>query len=145
FHDLPAGTQPWIAALEADGSGLGHVSTALLKGRKLFVWGDTAGGRHWCDWLGGSYFEIQAGLATTQYEHLPMPGGATWEWTETFLPLQVDPSGAYAEAGARVGAAVEAAASGAVDGPARLAAVADLPPERMLSTGSPWGALEAAL
>ncbi|MGB3374402.1 MAG: DUF5107 domain-containing protein, partial [Microbacterium sp.] len=107
FHDLPAGTQPWIAALEADGSGLGHVSTALLKGRKLFVWGDTAGGRHWCNWLGGSYFEIQAGLATTQYEHLPMPGGATWEWTETFLPLQVDPSGAYAEAGARVGAAVE--------------------------------------
>jgi hypothetical protein len=144
FHDLPSGERPWIAALEADGTGLGHVSTPRLKGRKLFVWGDTTGGRHWCDWLGGSYFEIQAGLATTQYEHLPMPGGATWEWTETFLPLQVDPSGAYAEAGARVGAAVEAAA-GAVDGPARLAAVADFPPERMLSTGSPWGALEAAL
>lgn len=140
-----SGGQPWIAALEADGSGLGHVSTPQLSGRKLFVWGDTTGGRHWQDWLGGSYFEIQGGLATTQYEHLPMPGGATWEWTETLVPLHVDPSGAYAEASLRVGAAVRAATSGTVEGPARLAAVADLPPERMLSTGSPWGALEAAL
>lgn len=144
FHVLPAGERPWIAALEADGSGLGHVSTPQLAGRKLFVWGDTVGGRHWSDWLGGAYFEIQGGLATTQYEHLRMPGGATWEWTETFLPLQVDPSGAYAEASARVGAAVRAA-SVASDGPERLAAVADLTPERMLTTGSSWGALEAAL
>lgn len=144
FHDLPADEPPWVAAIEADGSGLGHVSTPRLAGRKLFVWGDTVGGRHWSDWLGGAYFEIQGGLATTQYEHLAMPGGATWEWTETFLPLQVDPSGAYAEASARVGAAVRAA-SVTSDGPERLAAVADLAPERMLSTGSPWGALEAAL
>lgn len=144
FHDLPSGERPWIAALEADGSGLGHVSTPQLKGRKLFVWGDTVGGRHWSDWLGDAYFEIQGGLATTQYEHLRMPGGATWEWTETFLPLQVDPSGDYAEASTRVGAAVRAAAVTS-DGPERLAAAADLAPERMLSTGSPWGALEAAL
>src|SRR5690606_8696844 len=137
-----------IAALEADGSGLGHVSTPLLRGRKLFVWGDTTGGRHWCDWLGGAsgaYFEIQGGLATTQYEHLRMSGGATWEWTETFVPLHVDPSGEYAEASARVGTALEAVASAASDGPARLAAVAESAPERMLSTGSAWGALEADL
>ncbi|HTN55035.1 MAG TPA: DUF5107 domain-containing protein, partial [Microbacterium sp.] len=143
-----SGERPWIAAVEPDGSGLGHVSTALLKGRKLFVWGDTTGGRHWCDWLGGSsgaYFEIQGGLATTQYEHLPMPGGATWEWTETFVPLQVDPSGEYDQASARVGAALRAVASAASDGPGRLAAVADSAPERMLSSGSPWGGLEAAL
>ena len=149
FHDLPAGETPWIAALEPDGTGLGHMSTARLKGRKVFVWGDTTGGRHWCDWLGGesgAYFEIQAGLTTTQYEHVPMPGGATWEWRETFLPLHVDdPSGEWTAASARVGAVVQAAASDAMDGPARLTAVADRAPARMLSTGAPWGALEAEL
>ncbi len=146
FHVLPAGELPWIAALEADGSGLGHVSTARLKGRKLFVWGDNAGGRHWQDWLGGDYFEIQGGLATTQYEHLRMPGGATWEWQETFLPVHAgDPSGAWAAASDRVASAVRAAASRASDGPARLEAVADLAPRRVLQAGSPWGALEEAL
>ncbi|UNK70766.1 DUF5107 domain-containing protein [Microbacterium sp. H1-D42] len=139
---------PWIAALEPDGSGLGHTSTSLLKGRKLFVWGDTTGGRHWCDWLGGetgAYFEIQGGLATTQYEHLPMPGGATWEWRETFVPLQVDGDidGEWGSAAPVVEAAVVAASSGA-DG-SRLDAVADVAPDRMLNTGAPWGALEAEL
>lgn len=149
FHELPADETPWMAAVEAEGSGLAHVSSPRLKGRKLFVWGDTTGGRHWCDWLGGrtgAYFEIQGGLATTQYEHLPMPGGATWEWTETFLPLHVDDvSGTAAVAAVRVGAAVRATAAASSDGLARLAAVADRAPERMLSTGAPWGALEAVL
>lgn len=137
---------PWIAALEPDGSGLGHVSTGLLKGRKLFVWGDTPGGRHWCDWLGGAtgaYFEIQGGLTTTQYEHIPMPGGATWQWRETFVPLHVDGAidGEWATAVPVVEAAVDAATAAADS--SRLDAVADVAPERMLNTGSPWGALEA--
>lgn len=140
---------PWIAALEADGSGLAHVSTERLWARKLFVWGDTIGGRHWCDWLGGqtgAYFEIQAGLATTQYEHLPMPGGATWQWRETFLPLQVDDGrrdAEWATAMPVVQAAVRNAA--AATNAARLDAIADAAPERMLNIGAPWGALEAEL
>ncbi|UJP09432.1 DUF5107 domain-containing protein [Microbacterium sp. KUDC0406] len=151
FFDIPSVETPWIAALDAGGAGLAHVSTAPLTGRKLFVWGDTTGGRRWCDWLGGdtgAYFEIQAGLATTQYEHLPLPGGATWEWTETFLPLQVDSgfSGEWAEATAVVGGAVREA-YGAVGsaGLERLEAVADAEPGALLSTGSPWGALEQEL
>ena len=158
FFDLAPGlaadaaARPWIAALDASGSGLAHVSTAPLTGRKLFVWGDTAGGRHWCDWLGGetgAYFEIQAGLATTQYEHLRMPGGATWEWTETFLPLQVeDPrtAGAWTDAVATVGEHVAHAADrlGSAAS-ARLDAAADIAPGELLSTGSPWGALEQEL
>jgi Domain of unknown function (DUF5107) len=144
--------RPWIAAVDAEGSGLAHVSTARLLGRKLFVWGDTAGGRNWCDWLGGetgAYFEIQAGLAATQYEHLRMPGGATWEWTETFLPLQLaDPrlDGAWTEDVAVVGAQVlqtaDAAGSAGIE---RLEAAADLAPDALLSVGSPWGALEQQL
>ena len=152
FFDLDAGARPWIAALDGDGSGLAHVSTAPLTGRKLFVWGDTAGGRRWCDWLGGetgAYFEIQAGLATTQYEHLRMPGGATWEWTETFLPLRVeDPAldGSWADAVEAVGAVVAQAADGiGSDARARLERAAEAEPGELLSTGSPWGALEQEL
>ncbi|WP_309127275.1 DUF5107 domain-containing protein [Microbacterium sp.] len=157
FYDLPAAARaagtplrPWIAALEPDGSGLAHVSTAPLVGRKLFVWGDTTGGRHWCDWLGGAtgaYFEIQAGLTTTQYEHLRMPGGATWEWRETFLPLHIDHDARDAEwneAVAVVGDAVLKAADAATAG-TRLGSLKDAEPARMLHTGSPWGALEAEL
>ncbi|MEV7632859.1 DUF5107 domain-containing protein [Microbacterium sp. NPDC089318] len=144
FYDLAGEPRPWIAALEPDGTGLGHVSSERLAGRKLFVWGGTTGGRHWQEWLGGSYFEIQGGLATTQYEHLRMPGGATWEWTETFLPLQVDGADAeWATASAAVGEEVRRAAD-ATDA-LRLDAVADLAPEHLLNVGSPWGALEAAL
>ncbi len=150
FYALEPGTIPWIAALEPDGSGLAHVSTAPLRGRKLFVWGDTAGGRHWCDWLGGAsgaYFEIQGGLATTQYEHLPMPAGATWEWRESFLPLRVDDARRNGEWATAVPVVEKAVfeASDATDGGARLDAVADVAPDRMLNGGSPWGALEAEL
>ncbi|MEJ1089112.1 DUF5107 domain-containing protein [Microbacterium sp. Mu-80] len=150
FYALQGPTPPWIAALEADGSGLAHISTERLRARKLFVWGDTTGGRHWCDWLGGAsgaYFEIQGGLATTQYEHLPMPGGDTWEWRESFLSLHVDDTRRdeeWATAVPVVEKAVNAAAD-ATDGGARLDAVRDTAPGRMLNTGSPWGALEAEL
>ncbi|WP_353114891.1 DUF5107 domain-containing protein [Microbacterium sp.] len=147
--DLGVDVRPWIAALGADGAGFAHLSNAPLTGRKLFVWGDTTGGRRWCEWLGGPYFEIQAGLTTTQYEHVPMPGGATWEWTETFLPLQVDDhrrSAGWAEATDAVGAHVLAAAE-ALDpaGIARLDVVADAAPGEPLSEGAPWGALEQEL
>lgn len=155
---LSAGTagarspHPWIAAVDADGSGLAHVSTAPLIGRKLFVWGDTPGGRRWCDWLGGetgAYFEIQAGLATTQYENLRMPPGATWEWTETFLPVQLSnpvPDGSWAADVATVGTQVLRLADVAGSaGIARLEVAADVAPEGLLSTGSPWGALEQEL
>ena len=144
--------RPWIAAIGEDGDGLAHVSTAPLVGRKLFVWGDTTGGRRWCDWLGGrtgEYFEIQAGLTTTQYEHLPMPGGATWEWTETFLPIRVDDprlDGSWDEGVQATAEQVEAATEGlGAAAFARLDAVADAAPGRMLSEGSPWGAREGAL
>lgn len=143
---------PWIVAVGEDGSGLAHVSTAPLVGRKLFVWGDTTGGRRWCDWLGGrtgEYFEIQAGLTATQYEHLPMPGGTTWEWTETFLPIRIDDprlEGSWAD-GVQAAAEQVEATTARIGAAAisRLDDVAEAAPGRMLSAGSPWGAREAAL
>ncbi|MFF5207689.1 DUF5107 domain-containing protein [Streptosporangium sp. NPDC000396] len=118
--------QPWIAAVDESGYGLLHVSTDRLSGRKLFGWGSSGpGGAHWQDWLsepGSRYLEIQAGLARTQFEHLPMPAGATWTWTEAYGPCE----------------------------PSRTAAVlpdhaeewADLPAGEVLHQGSGWGALD---
>ncbi|MGH3479159.1 MAG: DUF5107 domain-containing protein [Nocardioidaceae bacterium] len=53
FFALEPGEQPWLTAIEADGWGLVQTSTARLGGRKLFVWGQSTGSRHWQEWLSG--------------------------------------------------------------------------------------------
>lgn len=154
FFDLGHHARPWIAAVDGSGHGLGQVSTELLTGRKLFCWGTAAGGRRWQRWLspegGDSYLEIQAGLAATQYEHLMMPGGATWEWLEAYGDIDADPALAHGDDWQaavdhlddrfeRLGTAVE------LGGALEIAtALADDPPTEILCTGSGWGALERA-
>ena len=94
FFDIPQGQRRWISALNGEGYGFCQSSTDRLIGRKLFVWGMGAGGRHWQEFLsqpGSAYIEIQAGLAHTQLEHLPMPGSETISWLETYGPMQADP------------------------------------------------------
>ncbi|MEG0766677.1 MAG: DUF5107 domain-containing protein, partial [Clostridia bacterium] len=93
FFDLPDGQRRWISALDGGGYGLVQTSTDLLRGRKLFLWGTNPGGRNWQQFLsqpGKRYLEIQAGLAHTQLEHLPMPGGAAYDWLEAYGPCQAD-------------------------------------------------------
>src|SRR4029453_18748192 len=94
FFQVPPVRRPWIAAVQADGRGLVQTSTAELRGRKLFCWGTAAGGRHWQEWLCGPdsrYLEIQAGLATTQLEHLRLAGSAEISWAEAYAPIEVAP------------------------------------------------------
>lgn len=98
FFDLPEHQRRWISAVDGTGYGLIQSSTDTLRGRKLFVWGTGTGGRHWQTFLsvpGSAYFEIQAGLARTQLEHLPMPPGTTISWTEMYGPIKVDQSVAH--------------------------------------------------
>ncbi|WHT22253.1 DUF5107 domain-containing protein [Crossiella sp. CA-258035] len=154
FHDLPEDLdgRPWIAALDEQGYGLAQASTGRLRGRKLFCWGGSVGGRHWQEWLGGQdtepYCEIQAGLARTQYEHLPMPAGADWTWVETYGPLRTDPALVHGDWTGAV-AEVERALAGTSPADCLRAALheytevtAKLPPVAALHTGSGWGALE---
>ena len=94
FFQVPATRRPWIAAVQADGRGLLQTSTAALRGRKLFCWGSAAGGRRWQEWLcgpGSRYLEIQAGLATTQLEHLRLAADAEISWVEAYAPIAADP------------------------------------------------------
>lgn len=93
FFDIPDGQRRWISAVDGEGYGFIQTSTDILKGRKLFVWGMGAGGRNWQTFLsqeGEAYIELQAGLAHTQLEHLPMAGNETISWMEAYGPISAD-------------------------------------------------------
>jgi hypothetical protein len=151
FFDLTGAPRPWIVAVDGSGAGLVQSSTRQLRGRKLFLWGDGPGGRHWQQWLspaGGRYLEIQAGLARTQLEHLPMPAGERWSWLETYGPLQADAARVHDPDWA-VGAHEvervlnETAPLAWLQEAERLGrTTADLAPVETLQRGSGWGALE---
>ena len=72
-----------------------HASTRLLKGRKLFVWGQGEGSHHWQRRLVApdtpDYIEMQAGLAYCQMECIPVPSSTVWEWIEAYGPIHVQP------------------------------------------------------
>ncbi|MBT3272548.1 MAG: DUF5107 domain-containing protein [Spirochaetales bacterium] len=87
FFNTAPEQRKWISAFDQNGKGLFQTSTDRLIGRKLFVWGSGPGGNAWQEFLaapGEAYIEIQAGLARTQMEHIPMPGGETWDWLEAY-------------------------------------------------------------
>ncbi|WP_340688262.1 DUF5107 domain-containing protein [Amycolatopsis coloradensis] len=140
--------RPWVAAVEADGTGLAQSSTGRLRGRKLFLWGESTGGRRWQEWLApgaDGYLEIQAGLARTQLEHLRLPPGESWDWLEAYGPIVADPAAVHGEdwATAREAVAAGLPSAEALDeyhGDWRK--IADVTPESFLATGSGWGALE---
>jgi tetratricopeptide (TPR) repeat protein len=154
FFAVEGGERRWVAALDASGRGLVQTSTDLLQGRKLFQWGSGPGGRHWQEWLSGpgaAYFEIQAGLARTQLEHLPMAARQSWSWVEAYGLLQADAEAVHSRGWDR-------AVSAAADGLERLLprreldriheasrAWQDAEPRSVLQVGSGWGALERRL
>ncbi|MEP6649911.1 MAG: DUF5107 domain-containing protein [Lapillicoccus sp.] len=151
FVRLDEGQRPWVAAVDGTGFGLVQSSTPELRGRKLFVWGGSTGGRHWQEWLsplGGRYLEIQAGLLRTQLEHVAMPARAEWSWVETYSAVQADPAVVHGDDWAAARGAVEAALTAAVpdswlaDRRDEAQALAEQPPTEVLHAGSGWGALE---
>ncbi len=100
FYKIPKDHCKWIATADEEGHGLLQCSTRELLGRKLFVWGQGQGGRNWNEWLseeGSAYIEIQAGLAHTQLEHIPMEGHTVWEWTEAYTALDMEPGVAHGD------------------------------------------------
>ena len=146
FFELQPGRIPWIAAVDAAGAGLLQVSGSRLRGRKLFSWGTSAGGRRWQEFLTGSsesYFEIQAGLTTTQLEHVPLAPGDDWSWSEVYGPVSVAVEAVHGEwlgAIERIESAIaEAGITSVLD--ERQAASSNRQGEP-LHHGSGWGALE---
>ena len=143
FFDIPDGEAKWIATADKDGNGLLQMSDAILKGRKMFVWGQHAGGRHWNEWLSdkaGAYIEIQAGLLKTQLEHFVMKGNSSISWQECYSAISVSPSAAHGDFfdAARCVGEVVRAKTDALD-----ASAFDIVEEGDIEQyGSGWGALE---
>lgn len=148
FYNIPDDGEKWITAVDNEGYGLLQCSTSELKGRKLFVWGQGEGGKNWNKFLSdGSndgYIEIQAGLARTQLEHIPMSDGETWSWVEAYGPINCgekahgDWETAVNAAKMQIGKSFEKGIN------SDLSVLKNNRPEQgeMLCLGSGWGALE---
>lgn len=151
FFNIPADRRPWITALDEEGEGLVHVSTHRLRGRKLWVWGRGTGGENWQKFLsppGEGYIEIQAGLTSTQFEHVPMPPGADWSWVEALGFLQADPKAIHGpdwdEAIRNADEEIERFSpyTDLLREYEQGAEIANSVPHEVLQQGSGWGALE---
>jgi len=151
FFQIPDGQRRWEAALNADGSGLVHTSTQRLRGRKVFYWGMHPGGRRWQEFLsvpGRAYLEIQAGLARTQLESIPMPANTAWTWTEAFGLLEADARKVHAPEWNAAWRAAQTALDtvlpqNQVDAFDAAAVASTIQaPDEILARGSGWGALE---
>ncbi|MFB7273301.1 DUF5107 domain-containing protein [Streptomyces sp. NPDC056244] len=152
FYEVPEEARKWIASLDERGTGLVQTSTDTLRGRKLFLWGAGRGGRNWQRWLTEpgtpGYAEIQAGLARTQLEHIPLEAGGELSWLEAYGPLTADAEAVHAADWGRARAEVtnrleEAPPRAEVDAAyAAWLPYADTEPAERLAAGSGWGALE---
>lgn len=151
FWKIPREERKFMAYFDREGYGFFQTSTYRQRGRKLFVWGQGAGGDRWQEFLteDGSqrrYAEIQAGLAQTQYECVPMPPKTAWEWLECYGAVQADPEkihgdwdGAIEETSETIGRIVEEAFMEELL--AKTHAMATSPAKTVLY-GSGWGKLE---
>ena len=152
FWKIPKESRKYTAYMDREGYGFFQTSTARLQGRKLFVWGQGEGGKRWQEFLtqdghNGRYVEIQAGVAHTQYECLPMPPKTAWEWLEAFGAVTADPErvhGDWADCRAEVGERLEALIP-AYKLEEMLAATKPMalsPAKKQICYGSAWGKLE---
>ncbi|MFE3522994.1 DUF5107 domain-containing protein [Streptomyces sp. NPDC059161] len=152
FYEVPDGARRWIASLDESGQGLVQTSTDTLRGRKLFLWGAGRGGRRWQRWLTepgtAGYAEMQAGLARTQLEHVPLDPGGEFAWLEAYGPLEADGRAVHGDdwraARAEVADRLEQALPRETVERAYAAwrPYADAEPGESLADGSGWGALE---
>lgn len=111
FFDIPDERKKWISSIEEDGRGLLHYSDKKLFGRKTFLWGSIPGGQHWNSWLtdGRDYYEIQAGLTKTQFEHFTVEAGEELSWCEVYRGIDIGTSqGDYFEIADKLDALVPA-------------------------------------
>ncbi len=143
---------PWEAYVYPEGWTFMERSTALLRYRKMFCWGNHAGGRRWKSFLStpgtGDYVEVQAGLAPTQLHGMEMPGDTAWTFTQAFSGIDCDPDWSrlpYGQAVTTVGEAMEQHLSEAFisEQDKRCRKLFDRPIAEFLSMGSGWGALES--
>lgn len=155
FYKIPDEKRKFEAYIMKDGSGTIHASTRRLKGRKMFVWGMSVGGRNWQKFLTNKegeaqpYVEIQAGLCRTQRESMIFPPHSAIDWVEALGSIQVDPSKAHGEynvASAEIERWLdENLPESELDQMLKDTKAATLKPVKPEMLGYPWGALDLIL
>eukprot|EP00755_Sulcionema_specki_P008004 Sspe_Gene.39751::Locus_19163_Transcript_1_1_Confidence_1.000_Length_2428::g.39751::m.39751 len=160
--------QPFLAHVADDGYTVMHAHP--LNGTKIFTWGQAGWGAFQQDFMSasdyqnpacpsdyydpyceaykheGRYTELQIGPAPTQMHTFPLPRKTTFEWTDWYQAWQADKSTMHADYATALGAAQSwlresrpAAETREMDDFFR--SIADIPPERVRTTGMPWGGL----
>lgn len=153
FFQTPASCDaPWEAVAYEDGRLFYERSTSLLRYRKMFCWGNHAGGRRWCDYLAnpgeGNYIEIQSGLAPTQLHGLDMPAQSEWDFTQVIGMTDIKIDKAHQQDWNQANQYIRDCVDHHIDAEEMeklhesMRALAQQAPEQVLYTGSPWGALE---
>jgi tetratricopeptide (TPR) repeat protein len=149
FFYIPDGAPKWIAAVDEHGVGMMQCSTRNLLGRKLFVWGDSHGGDNWKNFLSdgtnNGYVEIQAGLARTQLEHIPLEEGCVYTWAEAYGALEKPAEklhGDWQTAQDTVVEAMEEAFDHNIDNVLNSMKIISATAGEMIHMGSGWGCLE---
>ncbi len=151
FYRIADEDRKWIVGVDPNGVGLLHYSSERLRTRKLFLWGNKTGGRHWNEFLseeGQAYIEIQAGLATTQLEHLPMAPKTVWEWTEGYTGIDGSNPNYYGDWNDAIKEVEKVFDEKIKDGavaPEQLMNIKMQSQGELLHTASGWGSLENKL
>jgi len=155
FFRAPSAPRKFIASVDKGGYGLLQTSTAEMEGRKFFYFGSAQGGQNWMDYLAkpgeGKYLEIQSGVAPTQNQRFELAAGEELEWTEAYVPVQLEAGRAHdadfnaasAHAAEALNGLVPADELTRID--AFLREQARLPLDSQFSEGEPWGARQEQL
>ena len=155
FFRAPAAPRLFIASIDRGGYGLAQTSTREMVGRKFFYFGSAVGGQNWMDYLSkpgeGNYLEIQSGIAPTQNQRFELAPHEEREWTEAFMPVELDARAAH-DADFRAATSHAGRVLDATLPPAELATIdaflreqARLPVDVRHSSGAPWGARQERL
>ena len=155
FFRAPDAPRLFIASVDRDGYGLMQTATSGMHGRKFFYFGSAVGGQNWMDYLScpgeGNYLEIQSGIAPTQNQRFELAPGEEREWTEAFMPAQLDEGEAhnadYRAATAHAASTLDGIlpAEQLADVDAFLREQARLPLGAHHSSGTAWGARQERL
>jgi len=155
FFRAPNAPRKFIASVDKGGYGLMQTSTAEMQGRKFFYFGSAQGGQNWMDFLArpgeGNYLEIQSGVAPTQNQRFELAAGQELEWTEAYVPVQLEAGRAHdkdftaatAHAAGALDVLVPAADLQRID--AFLREQSRLPLDTRHSAGEPWGKRQEAM
>jgi tetratricopeptide (TPR) repeat protein len=156
FQNPKSMSSPWESILYEDGQVFYERSTAALRYKKMFCWGNHVGGRGWQEFLSDAsspnfspYLELQAGLAPTQLHGYQMPGHSeitftqffgSFEKTENQLLLKAEWSAAQEKMSDQIEkvAPIDLLESENL----RFEKLATKEPAEILFRGSSWGAVE---